>query len=211
MHHEPTDEVLLPARKAAAIAGISRQRLYYWEQTSLISPSVRREISPRNIVRLYGFDRLVELTVAATLVRNRPISLQHIRSVLQRLRDRGHEHPLRELRFAVEGDQIFFQDEDGHWEGSRHPRQIVLRQVLDLEEIRARIRSAASRDSSDHGSVVRRRKVLGSKPVFAGTRVPVDAVAAFIRRGATDAEILEAYPVLERADVQRARRLTQAS
>ena len=43
--------------------------------------------------------------------------------------------------------------------------------------------------------------MLGSKPVFAGTRVPFSAVASFIEAGASDREILEAFPTLDDDDV----------
>ena len=52
----------------------------------------------------------------------------------------------------------------------------------------------------------RRRGVLGSKAVFAGTRVPVAAVEAYLERGLPDERILEAFPELTREDVEAARR-----
>lgn len=51
--------------RAAAIAGIIRQRLPYWKKTDLITPDVERESSPCNIVPVYSLARLVELAVAA--------------------------------------------------------------------------------------------------------------------------------------------------
>lgn len=47
------------------------------------------------------------------------------------------------------------------------------------------------------------RKVLGHKPVFAGTRVPVSAVLPYLKRGLLDEEILEAFPQLTKADIDR--------
>ncbi|MEA3510238.1 MAG: hypothetical protein U9R51_02265, partial [Actinomycetota bacterium] len=57
----PSDDMMVPDGQAAEIAAISRQRLRYWEKTDLIKPDVEREISPRNVVRLYSLPRLVEL------------------------------------------------------------------------------------------------------------------------------------------------------
>jgi uncharacterized protein (DUF433 family) len=197
---------MVPARRAAEIAGISRQRLWYWESTELIEPTIHRTLSSRNVVRLYSLDRLLELVVAATLVRTPGISLQHLRHVLAYLREEGgYEAPLRELRFAVEGSEVYFQHPDGTWEGSRRPSQLVARQLLDLDEIREVIRGHLARSSRERGRIEKRRKVLGSKPVFAGTRVPYSAVASFIEAGATDNEILEAFPNLGWEDVGAAR------
>lgn len=206
MSTEAIDRAMIPSRRAAGIAGISRQRLRYWEDTGLIEPTVHRKLSSRNVVRLYSLDRLLELVVAATLVRTPGISLQHLRQVLAYLREEGgYSAPLRELRFAVEGNEVFFQHADGTWEGSRRPTQLVARQLVDLEEIRELIQDQLARSDRDRGRIEKRRKVLGSKPVFAGTRVPYSAVASFIEAGASDDEILEAFPTLEEEDVGAAR------
>ena len=64
------------------------------------------------------------------------------------------------------------------------------------------------RPSREHeaGHVERRRGVLGSKAVFAGTRVPVAAVETYLERGLSEERILEAFPELTREDVEAARR-----
>jgi hypothetical protein len=105
---------------------------------------------------------------------------RQIRRVVEHLRDREYRAPLRELRFAVSSDRIYFQHPDGLWEDDQAPDQVVLYQVLDLEAIKARIRqSVRSSRAHEAGHLERRRGVLGSKAVFAGTRVPVAAVEAW--------------------------------
>jgi len=189
--------------QAANIAGVRRQRLQYWDSTGLITPDVKRDISPRNIVRLYSFQRVVELVVASEL-RRQGVSLQHIRRIVNHLRQLGYDVPLSELVFARSGGHVLFQHPDGSWEDSNHPFQGVMRQVIDLEEIRARVRSRAARRSDDAGSIEKRRKVQASKPVFAGTRVPVEAVSGYLRAGRSHAEILEAFPSLTLKDIESA-------
>ena len=70
-----------------------------------------------------------------------------------------------------------------------------------LEEVRADLRSAVAERHREPGRVVKRRRVLSSKPTFAGTRVPVSAVQAFVDHGASDDDILAAYPQLTAADI----------
>ena len=48
---------------------------------------------------------------------------------------------------------------------------------------------------------MKRRRVHASKPTFAGTRIPVSAVEAFLQEGASDEDILAAYPQLTAADI----------
>ena len=78
-------------------------------------------------------------------------------------------------------------------------------QVIDLEEIRARIRRRLSRSSSDAGVIETRRKVQASKPVFRGTRVPVEAVEGYLKAGKSIGEIMEAFPSLTEEDIEAAR------
>lgn len=201
-----TDADLLtavPEMRAAEIAAISRQRLRYWVKTHLIEPDVEREISSRNVVRLYSLPRVIELVVASEL-RHQGVSLQHIRRIIEYLRERGYEAPLRQVRFALSGDQVFFQHADGSWEESRHPYQGVISQVIDLEEIRIRIRERLQRSSKDRGVIEKRRKVQASKPVLRGTRVPVEAVQRYLEAGKSHDDIIEAFPSLTEEDIEAA-------
>jgi uncharacterized protein (DUF433 family) len=70
-----------------------------------------------------------------------------------------------------------------------------------LEEVRADLRRAATERNREPGRVVKRCRVNASKPTFAGTRIPVSAVAAFLQEGASDDDVLAAYPQLTAADV----------
>jgi uncharacterized protein (DUF433 family) len=205
----PDDLIAMPAAAAARFAGVSQRQLRYWDSTDLLSPGIQRRLSPRNTVRLYTFPELVELRVIATL-EGMGMPLRRIRKVVQFLHREGHKAPLRELRFSVTGNQLFFQRPDGTWAGDRQPDQIVIDATisLPLDHYRARIRQAAKaeRPRSDAGRIERHRKVLGHKPVFAGTRVPVAAVKPYLERGLPVKEILEAFPQLTEADIEAARR-----
>lgn len=197
------DDALVTAKRVATIAGIFDQRLRYWEKTDLVAPAVERRLSARNLVRLYSLDGAAEVLVLAQLVDKPGISLRHVRKVLERLRaEGGYTSPLRELRFAVDGREVVFQHPDGTWEGSERIGQVVeVTLRVDLEQIRATLDRARHRHNDQLGVSERRRATLGSAPVFAGTRVPVDSVKRFIEAGASDDRILEAYPELTPKDV----------
>ena len=199
----PDDEMMVPDKRAAEIAAISRQRLRYWEKTNLIKPDIEREISPRNIVRLYSLPRLVEL-VAALELRHQGVSLQHIRGIISFLREQGYESPLREVCFALSGERVLFQHDDGTWEDSRRPFEGVMWQVIDLHAIRSRVRGRLERSEAHAGVVEKRRKVQASKPVFRGTRVPVEAVKDYLEAGKSTEDILDAFPSLTKEDIRAA-------
>ncbi|MDQ2710079.1 MAG: DUF433 domain-containing protein [Actinomycetota bacterium] len=205
------DEQLLAVPRAAAarLAGVPLRRLDYWASTGLIGPSIDRTLGPGRRVRLYEFVNLLALMVAAQL-RERGVSLRHIRQIVAHLLERGYDEPLTQLRFATVGHQVYFQHADGEWEGGIRPDQLVLHQVLDLELIRRKIAEGIERRDDELGRVERRRGVLGGKPVFAGTRIPVDTVRRYLEDGASVEELLEAYPSLSRADVDVVRGETVA-
>ncbi|HUC26356.1 MAG TPA: DUF433 domain-containing protein [Streptosporangiaceae bacterium] len=191
--------------RAARLAHVSLGRLRYWEETQLVVPSVHRRISERNTVRLYGFQDMLALLVVALLRTERGMSLQHIRRVVAHLRSRGYQAPLRELKFATLGHQIYFQHPDGSWEGDLQPDQIVLEETIRLEPLRARISHAAHDREGKAGRIVTRRGVMGSKPIFSGTRILVDTVRSYLDAGYDDDSILKEYPSLTLADITAAR------
>ena len=47
-------------------------------------------------------------------------------------------------------------------------------------------------------------QVMLGKPVIRGTRVPVELILRKLGEGATEAELLEAYPRLKRGDIRAA-------
>jgi uncharacterized protein (DUF433 family)/DNA-binding transcriptional MerR regulator len=197
------DVLAIPDKRAAKLARITMRKLRYWEQTGLIIPSIKRQISPRNTVRLYGYQDLLELLVAAAL-RDR-VSLQLIRKIVAQLQDRGFADPLRELRFATHGNDVYFQYPDGSWSGHPDPDQVIFQQVVDLVSLRERIPAAGERDPNEAGKVVSHRGVLGGKPIFAGTRIPVATVQRYLQAGYGTDAIIEEYPSLTPADIEAAR------
>jgi DNA-binding transcriptional MerR regulator len=204
------DLVAIPDKRAADLARITMRQLRYWDQIGLVSPSIKKRISARNTVRLYDSRDLLALLAAAQL-RHRPgISLQHIRRIVAHLREQGFDSPLTELRFAIHGSQVYFQYPDGSWSGEVAPDQVVFHQVIELEYLRARIASLDEREADARGKVVRRRGVLGSAPIFAGTRIPVATVQRYLETGYKPKDIIKEYPALTLADIEAARHYSAA-
>lgn len=194
--------VLVPEKQAATIAKITRRKLRYWHEVGLVEPSVSHRLG-RKTVRLYTLDEVLQLRIAGWL-RN-SVSLQEIRKIVRR-QEVAYQSPLSALRFAKGDDgQIYFQHPDGTWETNKPRGQMVIEQAIPLDEFRADINTATRRVARLHGRVEKRRGALASKPVFAGTRVPVATVQAFLDRGYSTAEILQEYPGLSPEDVDTAR------
>jgi uncharacterized protein (DUF433 family) len=77
--------------------------------------------------------------------------------------------------------------------------------VLPLEPLRAKVQRATKRDPASVGRTEKRRGALGSKELVAGTRVPVATVRRYLDRGASVAEVVEAFPTLRPEDVEAVR------
>jgi uncharacterized protein (DUF433 family)/DNA-binding transcriptional MerR regulator len=190
--------------KAAALADVHAARVDYWASSGLIIPSVNERLTPGRPIKLYSYIELLAVMIVAEM-RRRGVSLQHIRAVVDRVRRRGVESPLTEVRYAVVGRRLYLQDEHGNWEDGNAPGQGVIPQVLDLRPLRARISEGAGRPATTVGVIERRRRTLGSKEVIAGTRIPVDTVRRYLEAGRSRAEILQAYPLLTEQDIEAVR------
>ena len=187
----------------AELADVKPARLRYWESTGLVEASASEEsVRGRHVVRLYDFKAALTVLALAAL-RHEHVTLQHLRQIVAHLRQRDFDVP--EVKFALAGPRVFFQTPDGEWEDVRDPAQIVLHQTLDLRLLRARLARALERSELAHGQTERRRGALGSKPVVAGTRVPVDAVRRYLERGYSSDQIITAYPSLTEADIDAIR------
>ena len=147
---------------AAKIARLSRRQLDYWARTDLVPASIDGTVGTHRHVRLYGFLDLLALTVAAEL-KQRGVSLQHIRQIVRHLKTRGYDHPLTQLSYATVNKQVYFQREDGTWEGGLRPDQIVLHEVLNLRPLSERIAEGIRRDQNEVGQTERRRGTLGTR------------------------------------------------
>ncbi len=198
----------VPREVAARVSRLSLRKIDYWARTGLVEPTVDTQGSTGR-VRLYGFLDLLALIVAAEL-NARGVSVRHIRQVVGHLASRGYDRPLSELTFATVGNRVYFQHDDGTWEGGLRPDQLVLREVLDLEPLRRRIAEGTQRDKALIGKIERRRGALGNKPLLAGTRVPVETVQRYLAAGRSTDDVLEAFPMLTTSDVEAVRRETVA-
>ncbi len=193
-------------RRAAKMAGMSLAQLRRLDAKGYVKPSVVRQDGVGAAVRLYDFSELQALLVYAQLRQLGGYSHQNIGRVLDRTR-REYSSPLTELVFAREAgsDEIHFQHADGSWEGSKQPAQGTMRQVLPLREIRAKIRSFASRDGNESGQVAQHRRRMANAPTFAGTRIKIGTVVTYLKDGVPDDEIFEAFPQLRQSDLALAR------
>lgn len=188
--------------EAQRLTGLSTRRLQYWDETDFIRPSVAAR-QGRGWPRLYSFRDLIQLRVAVQL-RDR-LSLQALRRLKAAL---DTEAPFATVRFALlVDDEVVYLGPEGHYEAARAPGQIVIEFDVPLQEIRTTLARDVDhlRARKGAGRVEKRRGVLGSQTVFAGTRIRPEAVVRALEAGWTEARILAEYPDLRRADIAQVR------
>jgi uncharacterized protein (DUF433 family)/DNA-binding transcriptional MerR regulator len=192
-------------RTAARVIGIDERRLISWNTNGLVYPSQQARFGRRHSW-IYGLEDLVQGKIVRVL-EERGIDIRVIRKVVEAVRTSTDPTPLSSLRWATDmpATEVYVGYPDDSWVGGRLPGQTVIPEVLNLDEIRSEARRAVGRPVDSVGKIECRRGALGSAPVFAGTRVPVETVRRYFAQQIPDVEILEAFPSLKPADLDAAR------
>lgn len=199
------EHIGVPRERAAEIVDVSVDRLNRWAGNGLVKPSIMGTIGGRNY-HSYSLDDLVQGRIVRQ-IEDRGVHVRKIRGFVDALKSTAHPRPLASFEWGVEGGEMYAQFPDESWVGGRRPNQIVMIEIIDPEAIRVAAREAAIARVGEPGTTESRRAVMGSKTVFAGTRVPVASVQTYLKRGYDVASILAEYPDLASADVEEARRL----
>jgi uncharacterized protein (DUF433 family)/DNA-binding transcriptional MerR regulator len=205
------DDGVFSSIQVIRIAGISKRRLDYWIDKGIVTADIDRA-QGRGRVRLFSFANLVEVRVAAWL--RDKMSLQLIGKIVQRLRSDDTRLPLAEVTFGVIEDrtrgrprhQVVVLRPDGVWE-EWHSGQKIMEITVPLSTFAEELRHSAEADrrrTRKVGKTEKRRGVLGSTEVVAGTRIPTSAIRSLHRAGYDLDRILESYPGLEPADIKAA-------
>ncbi len=207
-----TDVSVFTTGQVVRLTGITKRKLAYWIERGVIAADIDAA-SGRGHVRLFSFQNLVEVRVGMWL--RDLISLQLIGKIVAHLREKGAERPLAEETFGVfertagrrvARDVVMMSPNDAAWEDWQSGQKI-LEVVVPVHVFSGELRDAAERDRKRQrrvGQIERRRGVLGSTPVLAGTRVPTRAIWALHQAGYDTGRILKNYPGLGRRDVEAA-------
>lgn len=199
---EPDLKLLAVSRsQIERVTGTKLGTVDYWTRTGVIQPTLDTRVTPGRIIRQYSYLDVMALLVIQQL-RERAISLQHIRTIASYLRAEGFTRPLTEIRYAVVAGHLFLQLPDGQWVDGRKPDQAIVPETLALEPLRATLRSKVARGADAYGRTEKRRGAMGSKELVAGTRIAVATVRKYVQAGRTNQQILSSFPSLSSADIE---------
>jgi uncharacterized protein (DUF433 family) len=204
--HRDTVTMAFTTDQVARLSGISRGRLRYWEQTGTFQPTCLDAPDAGPYRRIYSFQDLVNLRAMARLRVDFDVPLHELRNVTRYLQDHRHA-PWSELAVRVYGNHLVFRDPvAGQWMVADPLGQVTFELAF------ADIRNESERDArrllrrspEQYGHITRNRNVMSNRWVFAGTRIPVDAVLAYHQAGYDRQRILAEYPTLVSEDIAAA-------
>jgi DNA-binding transcriptional MerR regulator len=95
------------SHQASRLTGCTPRQLRYWDQITLVSPSIQRTGGRSGVPRLYSFRDLVALRVVRSLL-DGGMSLQRVRRAFEYLRRNADlEGQLSEVKLITDGKSIF--------------------------------------------------------------------------------------------------------
>lgn len=201
------------ASQIATLAGISVDRLRYWERTKAFEPERAKRIVSGPYSRIYSFQDLVNIRVMARLRIEHNIDLAQLRRISRYL-GKYQDSPWSSLAVRVNGKKLEFRDPaTAKWISADPFGQSLL--AIEFAEVSSSAeydaRKSMRRNPELHGKLSRHRNVMSNELVFAGTRIPVAAVVRLLNHNYSVDEVLRSYPTLTEKDVLIARKHEHAS
>jgi uncharacterized protein (DUF433 family) len=157
----------------------------------------------------YSFRDVVGLRVLTELRVKHRIPRQRLVQAAKYLRKHSSE-PWTELRIGVAPGQrvAFWNRKSERWEAADGTQQTVFPLAIDrvVKEAQQEVQRMRKRKAEDLGQLRRQRGVMSNTECIAGTRIPVAIIADYLRKNATVASLMRAFPGLARDDIEAVRR-----
>lgn len=193
------------AEQAARLTGISPGQLVAWDAEGFFAPSLGAPQRGVAHARIYTFRDLAALRVINALRNNHRCSMAHLRDVKRKLTELGEREWLSTTLYVLNKRVIFDNPTTGTREEIVSGQGVVPIPLASVTgDLRRDVRLLQQRDGADIGKIERRRGIAGSRPVIAGTRIPIEALQSLRNAGRSIEDILDDYPSLARQDVERA-------
>lgn len=199
--------------QVSVLTGLSRAQLRSWNRNGFIRPEFKIGTDPRKpFTFIYSFKDLLKLRVLNQLRNVFNVPMSELRRVERDLAQMGDEKWTSQ-RLWVHNRKVVFEEPESAKKREISTRQFVAELPLEVvtSDARKDIQRLNRRDSGEVGTIVRKRHLHSSEPVFAGTRITVAAVIGYLEAGFSDDEIIKRLPDLQLGDVDAARREREAA
>lgn len=185
------------------ITGVTKSQLRYWDKTAFFSPTESDIYRGQSFGRIYSFRDLTSLKVLNELRNDAGVPLQRLRELKSKW-DEESDDVWRNFTYRAVNKRVYIDSVDDLEDALTGQKIFRVDINKEYEEIKDSVSRLFERDQNTIGKVWRQYRVVGRKPVVAGTRIKVDSIRAFASVGYTLEQILEEYPDLTMEDVKAA-------
>ncbi|WAC48083.1 DUF433 domain-containing protein [Asticcacaulis sp. SL142] len=190
--------------QVSRLTHLSPARLAEWDRAGFFPPEFAEDNRRLPYSRIYSFSDVVGLKTLQILRDKWKVPMLHLREVADQLAA-VCEKPWSELRLAVLKNEVLVLDDLGQGEAVLNGQKALIELDSVIDDLHRDIASMRKRPSGSEGKLERSKYVLHNAQRIAGTRIPVSAVIQYLKSGATDEEIIEAYPDLTSEDIATVR------
>lgn len=193
--------------QVATLTRLSRAQLRAWNRRGFIRPEFKAGDGSRSpFTYVYSFRDLLKLRVLNQLRNVYHVPMRELERVEHELEHIGDDKWTSE-KLWVHNRRVVFEEPESLRKREISSKQFVAEIALEVVTADARqdIRKLNRRSGGAIGQFERRKHVHASDLVFAGTRIPVGAIADYIKAGFPDSEIIDEFPDLEPGDISAAR------
>ncbi|MGR9476973.1 DUF433 domain-containing protein [Rhizobium leguminosarum] len=191
--------------QVSKLTGITVPQLRHWDQKKFFVPSLAYENRREAFARLYSFRDVVCLKVLNKLRNESKVSMQHLRSVKEKLSHLGDDLWAKTTLYVLNKRVIFHNPESNAKEEVLSGQGIL---QIPLEVVTGDMNDAVSkmrqRDVTEIGKIETHRGKMKVRPVVLGTRIPVAAIKEFAEAGYSVEQIQREYPALTLEDIRAA-------
>lgn len=184
------------------LTGVTVRQLRHWDRSGFFVPSLAYDDRRQPFSRLYSFRDLVSLKILNALRNNSQVSLQHLRGVKYKLAHLGEDMWAKTTLYVLKRKVVFDNPETETKEevlSGQGVLQIPL--VVITGDMTKAVAKMRERDGSSIGKIESKRGIANSRPVIAGTRIPVESIKAFADEGYSIEQIAAEYPTLTSDDI----------
>jgi uncharacterized protein (DUF433 family) len=189
------------------LTGLSRGQLRGWNRRGFICPEFKVGDNPRKpYTFIYSFKDLLKLRVLNQLRNVFSVPMHELERVERELAHMGDDKWTSQ-KLWVSNRKVVFEEPESRRKREVASGQFVAEIALEVVTSSARddIQKLNRRNGGEVGIITRKKHVHSSELVFKGTRIPVIAIADYIKAGDSDGDILDSFPSLETGDIHAAR------
>lgn len=193
--------------QVSTLTGLSRAQLRRWNKIGFIRPEFQSDENSRKpFSYIYSFKDLLKLRVLNQLRNVYSVSMPELRKVERELAHLG-DAKWTSQKLWVHARRVVFEEPQSNQRREVSSKQFIAEIPLEIvtSDVREDIHKLNARGLKEWGKIEKRRFIHSSTPVFAGTRIPVDAIADYIQADYTEEQIIAEFPSLSKKDIAAAR------